>query len=77
MTTHRFPIDRATDAYALLQGDQPYLGILLGYPEADGSPYWPAGPSNWPTPRRALVAGPLRPRRRSHSSAPATTPDGY
>ena len=37
LTTHRFPIDHAAGAYALLQGDQPYLGILLGYPEADGS----------------------------------------
>jgi predicted dehydrogenase len=34
-TTHRFPIDRASEAMALiLSGRQPHLGVLLTYPEA-------------------------------------------
>ena len=34
LITHRFPIDRAEAAYALLSGErkEPYLGILLTYP---------------------------------------------
>ncbi|MHB1846869.1 MAG: bi-domain-containing oxidoreductase, partial [Deltaproteobacteria bacterium] len=34
LVTHRFPIDRAEDAYALLSGEtkEPYLGIVLTYP---------------------------------------------
>ncbi len=34
LVTHRFPIDRAEEAYALLSGErrEPYLGILLTYP---------------------------------------------
>jgi predicted dehydrogenase/threonine dehydrogenase-like Zn-dependent dehydrogenase len=31
MITHRFPFDRALDAYQLLGGNEPYLGILLQY----------------------------------------------
>ena len=31
LITHRFPIERALDAYALLEGDEFYLGILLQY----------------------------------------------
>src|SRR5207249_3305086 len=35
LITHRFPFDAATDAYALLAGErkEPYLGIVLQYPE--------------------------------------------
>ncbi len=35
LVSHRFPIERAEDAYALLSGEtkEPYLGILLTYPE--------------------------------------------
>ncbi len=35
LVTHRFEIDRAEDAYALLSGErrEPYLGILLTYPD--------------------------------------------
>jgi polar amino acid transport system substrate-binding protein len=33
LVTHRFPIDSATDAYALMKRGAPYLAILLGYPE--------------------------------------------
>lgn len=33
LTTHRYPIDRALDAYGLLQGAEPYLGIVLEYPQ--------------------------------------------
>jgi threonine dehydrogenase-like Zn-dependent dehydrogenase len=35
LITHRFPIDRVQDAYALFeQKEVPYLGIVLQYPEA-------------------------------------------
>jgi len=37
LTTHRYPIDRALEAYALLQGDEPNLGIVLEYPAADAA----------------------------------------
>ena len=33
LVTHRFPIDRAEDAYAMLDTDEPYLAILLTYPD--------------------------------------------
>jgi len=33
LTTHRFPIDRAAEAFELiLKGSEPYLGVLLTYP---------------------------------------------
>ncbi len=33
LTTHRFPVDRALDAYALIEGEkrEPYIGIVLTY----------------------------------------------
>jgi predicted dehydrogenase/threonine dehydrogenase-like Zn-dependent dehydrogenase len=35
LITHRFPIDEASQAYELIQsGSEPYLGILLQYPES-------------------------------------------
>jgi predicted dehydrogenase len=35
LTTHRFPIERAADAYELItSGREPYLGVVLQYPEA-------------------------------------------
>lgn len=37
LITHRFPIDRAEDAYALLLSDEPNLGILLDFPQ-DAAP---------------------------------------
>jgi len=34
LTTHRFPIERATDAMQLiLEGSEPHLGVVLTYPE--------------------------------------------
>jgi predicted dehydrogenase/threonine dehydrogenase-like Zn-dependent dehydrogenase len=35
LITHRFPVDRAPDAYELITGkrDETYLGVLLNYPE--------------------------------------------
>ena len=33
LISHRFPIERAPDAYELLTGKEPYLGILLTYGE--------------------------------------------
>ncbi|NMC21123.1 MAG: Gfo/Idh/MocA family oxidoreductase, partial [Thermogutta sp.] len=36
LTTHRFPIDRAAEAFELiLKGTEPYLGVLLTYPAED------------------------------------------
>jgi predicted dehydrogenase len=34
LITHRFPLERAVDAYALLTSGEPSLGILLEYPAA-------------------------------------------
>nr|WP_246734132.1 bi-domain-containing oxidoreductase [Oharaeibacter diazotrophicus] len=34
LVTHRFPIAGAEAAYALLDGDEPYLAILITYPDA-------------------------------------------
>ncbi|MGB2910620.1 MAG: bi-domain-containing oxidoreductase, partial [Anaerolineales bacterium] len=36
LITHRFPIDQAAEAYELITGkkDEPFLGVLLTYPEA-------------------------------------------
>ncbi|MEW6258730.1 MAG: bi-domain-containing oxidoreductase [Thermodesulfobacteriota bacterium] len=34
LISHRFPIDRATEAYALIAGREPCLGVLLEYPNA-------------------------------------------
>jgi polar amino acid transport system substrate-binding protein len=40
LITHRFALDKATDAYALIEGQrqEPYLGILLDYPHVDALP---------------------------------------
>lgn len=38
LVTHRFPIDRAEEAYALLSSDEPNLGILLDFPESASVP---------------------------------------
>lgn len=38
LVTHRFPIAQAEKAYALLDGAEPYLGILFDYPEANEAP---------------------------------------
>jgi predicted dehydrogenase len=38
LITHRFPIERAADAYALLTSSEPSLGILLQYPAAPEIP---------------------------------------
>lgn len=35
LITHRFPIAEAKQAYQLMEGREPYLGILLTYPETD------------------------------------------
>jgi hypothetical protein len=34
LITHRFPLERAPEAYALLTSGEPWLGILLEYPAA-------------------------------------------
>ncbi|MFC4293996.1 bi-domain-containing oxidoreductase [Novosphingobium tardum] len=38
LVTHRFPIDRAEDAYALLASSEPYLAVLLDYPQQESPP---------------------------------------
>lgn len=38
LVTHRFPIDRAEEAYALLSSEEPNLGILLDFPEENAAP---------------------------------------
>jgi predicted dehydrogenase/threonine dehydrogenase-like Zn-dependent dehydrogenase len=37
LITHRFPVERANEAYALLTGNEPSLGILLEYPETSAT----------------------------------------
>jgi polar amino acid transport system substrate-binding protein len=39
LVTHRFPIERAEDAYALIKGGgEPFLGVLITYPGTRGAP---------------------------------------
>lgn len=39
LISHRFPIAQAEDAYRLIEsGDQPYLGIVLEYPDVSAAP---------------------------------------
>jgi predicted dehydrogenase len=38
LITHRFPIAEAERAYQLMDGDEPYLAILLTYPDESGPP---------------------------------------
>ncbi len=61
LTTHRFPIDTAAEAYDLITQEQPVLGVVLEYPE-------PRRPC-----RRSSLPGRLARRARSGSasSAPA------
>lgn len=38
LISHRFSIDEAAQAYSLLASDEPYLGIVLTYPQSEGEP---------------------------------------
>jgi predicted dehydrogenase/threonine dehydrogenase-like Zn-dependent dehydrogenase len=38
LISHRIPIERAEEAYALVGGSGPSLGIVLGYPDAESRP---------------------------------------
>ena len=38
LVSHRFPIERASQAYQIIGGKQPSLGVLLEYPEEAGRP---------------------------------------
>jgi predicted dehydrogenase len=40
LITHRFPIERAAEAYEVITGknDEPFLGVLLSYPEVSSTP---------------------------------------
>ncbi len=52
LTTHRFPIDRAIEAFELmLHGGEPYLGIVLTYPSREIPP---ARRVELPPPRRPI-----------------------
>src|SRR5256714_8834391 len=42
LNTHRFPLERASDAYALLTSGEPSLGILLEYPAVRAGSVQPA-----------------------------------
>lgn len=35
LISHHFPIEQAEQAYELITGEQPFMGVLLTYPEAD------------------------------------------
>ncbi len=63
LTTHRFPIERAADAYALIQeGSEPYLGIALTYDvEKEQDPVVRLRPATTrPAQVNGHVRGPLR-----------------
>lgn len=38
LMSHHFPLDKAADAYAVLSGGEPYMGILLHYPDPKEKP---------------------------------------
>ena len=47
LISHRYPVEEAEQAYALISGgDEPYLGVVLSYPETDPE-----------QPRRSIVLG--------------------
>jgi len=59
LITHRFPLDRALDAYELItRGTEPSIGVVLTYPY----PYPEAGP--WPPAHTVQVPPPARTRAR-------------
>ena len=35
LISHRFPVPKATQAYDLISGNKPFLGVLITYPKAD------------------------------------------
>lgn len=54
LTTHRFPIERALDAYDLIRSDsQPFLGVLLEYPDS----HHPSSGLRPPSPRTRKEGG--------------------
>lgn len=53
LVTHRFPIEEAEKAYALMDGDEPYLAILLTYSDTAE----PAHAVSLPAARTAAPAG--------------------
>jgi len=38
LISHRFPIDESPQAYQLISSKQPFLGVLITYPDAKGKP---------------------------------------
>jgi predicted dehydrogenase/threonine dehydrogenase-like Zn-dependent dehydrogenase len=64
LITHRFPIERARDAYALIRGRvrEPHLGVVLTYPEgAAGGPTQDLHPALRPGEGNAVSAAGARP----------------
>ena len=77
LVTHRFAFADASDAYEVIQGTAPNLGVVLGYPDRSGVPPTPAqrtleriapGAAN-STPDGAMASGTARV---SHSGAPCS-----
>jgi predicted dehydrogenase len=59
LITHRFPIDQAPQAYELItgKGDEPFLGVLLTYPESDRADEIEGEPSEaLPSPKPKSIA---------------------
>jgi predicted dehydrogenase/threonine dehydrogenase-like Zn-dependent dehydrogenase len=63
LVTHRFPFDRAAEAYDVITGDDPGLGIVLEYPEPGPEPAAPVRTLviGAPSTRRARRGAPARP----------------
>ena len=56
LITHRYDIDRAEEAYALVTGGQaPHMGVVLGYPERTPSKPAALPPSAAPAPGRCAL----------------------
>jgi threonine dehydrogenase-like Zn-dependent dehydrogenase len=63
LVTHRFALERASDAYDVLASDQPSLGILLEYAHG-AEPCTPCGEASRPRFSRSVELGPLPPTGR-------------
>lgn len=59
LISHRFPIERAPEAYDLITGKikEPFLGVLLTYPQAEADA--PLASTRVPNPTAAPTGGPL------------------
>ncbi len=78
LISHRFPVERAAEAYDLLTGTgrEAVSGIVLRYPAAGDAPGWPALPADSESPATAVAVGrpaapPAAPRRADRKWEPA------